>query len=191
MRTRFAGININNCQFGFQITTGGTTQDDQGAGGEAIIDAVVTNTPTFIQNSQPSNGSLRGALVLNHILLNNVATAVGVAGGTVLLSGVPGGTVTIDSWAQGNVYTGTDPNGHFIQSGIPSIHKDPSLLDSQGRIFGRGHPQYENYAPDQFVSVKSQGARGDGRTDDTAAIQAVFDQVCLGLCYMFDTFGHI
>ncbi|KAM5540301.1 hypothetical protein V8D89_006120 [Ganoderma adspersum] len=170
------GVNINNCQFGFQITTGGTTQDNQGTGGEAIIDAVVTNTPIFIQNSLPSGGSLHGALVLNNIRLDNVPTAVGVADGTVLLNGFSGGSVTIDSWAQGNVYTGTNPNGRFVQSGIPDIHKDPSLLDSQGKIFGRGHPQYEDYAPDQFVSVKSQGAKGDGQTDDTAAIQAVFDQ---------------
>ena len=57
------------------------------------------------------------------------------------------------------------------------INKAASLLDSAGRIFGKTHPQYADYAPDQFVSVKSQGAKGDGRTDDTAAIQAVFNKV--------------
>lgn len=143
----------------------------------------MTNTPTFLQSSQSSNGSLRGALVLNNIRLTNVPTAVSVADGSVLLTGVSGGSVTIDTWAQGNVYTGTNPNGRFVQSGIPSIYKDPSLLDSQGKIFGRGHPQYENYAPDQFVSVKSQGAKGDGQTDDTAAIQAVLNQVRLELFF--------
>lgn len=37
--------------------------------------------------------------------------------------------------------------------------------------------RYENYAVSQFVSVKSQGAKGDGVTDDTTAIQAVLNNV--------------
>ncbi|KAI0692746.1 beta-1,3-glucanase [Cerioporus squamosus] len=169
----FQGVTINNCQVGFDFHNGGTTQDQQGTGGEAIIDAVVTNTPIFVRNTSPSNGSLHGALVLNNIKLNNVPTAVGVTGGAVLLNG---GTTTINSWAQGNVYTGTNPIGRFIQASIPNINKASSLLDSSGRIFGKTHPQYQDFAPDQFVSVKSAGARGDGQTDDTAAIQAVFNQ---------------
>ncbi len=40
--------------------------------------------------------------------------------------------------------------------------------------------RYENYAVSQFVSVKDHGAKGDGKTDDTSAIQAVFDQVRSG-----------
>lgn len=112
--------------------------------------------------------------MLNNIKLNNVPTAVGVVGGAVVLNG---GTTTINSWAQGNVYTGTNANGRFIQSNIAAINKAGSLLDSSGRIFGKTHPQYANYAPGQFISVKSQGAKGDGQTDDTAAIQAVFDKV--------------
>ena len=135
----------------------------------------MTNTPIFVRNTSPSNGSLHGALVLNNIKLNNVATAVAVTGGPVLLAG---GTTTINSWAQGNVYTGTNPAGRFVQANIPNINKASSLLDSSGRIFGKTHPQYQDYAPDQFISVKSAGARGDGQTDDTAAIQAVLNQVC-------------
>lgn len=127
-----------------------------------------------MRSSQASNGALRGSLVLNNIKLNNVPTAVGVVGGAVVLNG---GTTTINSWAQGNVYTGTNANGRFIQSNIAAINKADSLLDSSGRIFGKTHPQYANYAPGQFISVKSQGAKGDGQTDDTAAIQAVFDKV--------------
>ncbi|KAF8654243.1 hypothetical protein AX16_003764 [Volvariella volvacea WC 439] len=169
----FQGININNCQVGFDLLTGGTTIENQSVGAEAIIDAVVSNTPIFVRSSQPSNGRLAGSLVLNNVRLNNVPVAVGVVGGAVVLQG---GTTTIQNWVQGNVYTGTNPTGRFTQGNVAQFNKPSVLLDSAGRIFGRGHPQYENYAVSQFVSVRDEGAVGDGRTDDTAAIRRVFEK---------------
>ncbi|KAG1736747.1 glycoside hydrolase family 55 protein [Suillus lakei] len=153
---------INDCQIGFDISNGGD-------GGEAIIDAVVTNTPIFIKTPKPTNVSVAGSLVLNNIHLNNVSTAVWENGTTILA----GGTMTIDSWGKGNVYTGTHPNGTFTQGNIYSAHKDSSLLDHNGFIVSKGHPMYADYSVDQFKSVKSMGAVGDGMTDDTEAIKAV------------------
>ncbi|KAJ3557789.1 hypothetical protein NM688_g1277 [Phlebia brevispora] len=167
----FQGVTINNCQIGFQLTTGGTTEADQTVGAIAVIDATVINTPVFIQNSQPSS-ALAGSLVLNNINLQNVPTAVEVANGQSVLAG---GTTTIQSWAQGNVYTGTSSSLQFQKANVAAPTKPSNLLDSAGRIFGRSHPQYENFAVDQFVSVRSQGAKGDGVTDDTAALQAVLN----------------
>jgi glucan 1,3-beta-glucosidase len=135
----------------------------------------VINTPVFIENSN-STTSLAGSLVLNNINLQNVLTAVGVLGGEAVLPGTTG-VMVIDSWGQGNVYNGTSSSFEFVQANIPAPVKAASLLDSEGRVFGRPHPQYENYAVDQFVSVKSEGAKGDGTTDDTAALQAVFNKV--------------
>lgn len=40
----FQRININNCQVGFDLITGGLTEEAQSVGAQAIIDAVVTNT---------------------------------------------------------------------------------------------------------------------------------------------------
>ncbi|PCH43394.1 glycoside hydrolase family 55 protein [Wolfiporia cocos MD-104 SS10] len=162
----FQGITINNCDVGFALTA--TTSSSQGIGSETIIDAIISDVTVFIQSEASSNLSL----VLNNIQLNNVGTAVGISGGTVVLAG---GTYTIDSWAQGKVYSGTDGTGTYTQGDITSISKPSSLLDSTGWIFEKGHPQYVDYSSSQFMSVKSQGATGDGSTDDTAAIQAVFD----------------
>ncbi|KAG6863166.1 hypothetical protein C0991_007807, partial [Blastosporella zonata] len=97
----FQGININNSQVGFDLLTGGLTESTQSVGAMAIIDAVVTNTPIFIQNLQPSNGHLGGSLVINNTKLNNVQIAVGVFGGPTVLAG---GTKTIASWGQGQSY---------------------------------------------------------------------------------------
>ncbi|KAF9228585.1 glycoside hydrolase family 55 protein [Gyrodon lividus] len=168
----FQRVTINNCQVGFGLLTGSLSSADQTVGAETIIDAVVTNTPIFIQTSSASNGTLAGSLVLNNIHLNDVPTAVSENGMTVL----EGGTMTIDSWGQGNVYSGTNPNGTFTQGDVYSAYKAPSLLDSSGFIFGKGHPQYADYAIDQIMSVKSQGVVGDGQTDDTGAINAVFEK---------------
>ena len=141
----------------------------------AIIDAVVTNTPIFLRTSNASDGTLAAAsLVLNNVKLQNVPVAVGVVGGAVVL---PGGSITIESWAQGNVYKGTNPAGVFTQGNIPAPKKAPELLDSRGHIVGRTHPQYADYAVSQFVSVKDNGAKGDGATDDTEAIKAIFAKV--------------
>ncbi|KAJ3501572.1 hypothetical protein NLJ89_g9279 [Agrocybe chaxingu] len=167
----YQGLTFNNCQVGFDIATGGLTEATQTTGALAIIDAVITNVPIFIRNSQPSNNALAGSLVLNNVRLNNVPVAVGVVGGAVVLTG---GTTTITSWGQGNVYRGTNPGGLFTKGNIPAPTKPASLLDSAGRIVSRTHPQYGAYAVSQFVSVKDNGARGDGVTDDTAALRDIF-----------------
>jgi len=156
-------------QVGFDLTTGGV-------GAEAIIDAVVQDTPIFIRNSNSSNGTLAGSLVINNARLTNVPIAVGVLNGSTVLPGLADDTMIIESWAQGNVYSGLNPSGTFTQGDIPSPDKPQVLLDSAGRIVGKMHPQYEDYAVDQFVSVRSYGAKGDGQTDDTAALRKIFDE---------------
>jgi glucan 1,3-beta-glucosidase len=94
--------------------------------------------------------------------LNNVATAAvfDTASNRVVLAG---GTTTISSWGQGNVYSGNTKT--YRQSSLTPPSKPSVLLDGSGRVFGRMHPQYENYAVSDFVSVRSNGAKGDGVTD--------------------------
>ncbi|KAG9310495.1 glycoside hydrolase family 55 protein [Chiua virens] len=169
----FQGVTINNCQVGFALKVGGTSITNQGVGSEIIVDVIVKDTAVFVQSSASSNGSLPYSLVLNNIQLTNVPVAVGIADGTTVLEG---GTTMITSWGQGNVYSGTSGQDVWTQGSIVSASKPFSLLDDTGKIFGKGHPQYANYATSEVVSVKSQGAKGDGKTDDASALQEIFDK---------------
>jgi glucan 1,3-beta-glucosidase len=122
--------------------------------------------------SATSSPKTSGTLLLDNVKLSNVATAVknSATGGTIL-AGTTGST-TIQSWGQGTVYTNTSGSGTFNQGNLPSAPTKPSvLLGSQG-FFERPRPQYEHYPVSSFYSVKTAGAKGDGSTDDTAAIQA-------------------
>ena len=145
-------------------------------GAEAIIDATVRNTPIFIRTSTTSSSSGPRSLALNNIQLTNVPIAVGVNGGATVLKGSTG-TTTIGTWGQGNTYSGTSGTATFKQGSITPVDKPSSLLGGSGKVFGRTHPQYETYAVSQFISVRDEGAKGDGTTDDTAAIKAIFAKV--------------
>ena len=62
----------------------------------------------------------------------------------------------------------------------------PSVLMSGNGVFERSKPQYETVPASSFVSIKSQGAKGDGVTDDTQAIQAAMNKIGSNSILYFD-----
>ncbi|GAW06330.1 glycoside hydrolase family 55 protein [Lentinula edodes] len=172
----FQGITINNCGVGFDLLTGGTTSATQSVASETIIDAVVNNTPYFVRSSNTNNKHLSGSLVLINAQLNNVSVAVSAINQTKPLLAGTSGSMNIAAWGQGNVYKGSSPSFEYMQGNIEIPRISESLLDGDGRIFSKGRPQYEDYSLDQIVSAKDNGAKGDGKTDDTKALQTLLNE---------------
>ncbi|KAF2816299.1 glucan 1,3-beta-glucosidase [Mytilinidion resinicola] len=168
----FQGVTINNCKVGIDMANAPTNQT---VGSVLILDSTITNTPigvntSFTQDSIPTGG---GTLVIDNVDFSGVQTAVQDYTGKAILAG--GGIVK--SWAQGQVAGAASGR---VQDNLPTPAKPASLLNSQGNVFTKSRPQYENIPSSQFVSLKSKGATGDGATDDTAAIQAAINGMADG-----------
>ena len=65
----------------------------------------------------------------------------------------------------------------------PSI---PAALLGTDGFFQRSKPQYEDVDVSNFVSIKSQGAKGDGVQDDTQAIQNAMNSITTDQILYFD-----
>lgn len=180
----YQGLKINNCQRGIDISAGSRT--DQKVGSVTIIDSTFTNTPVGIITAfdSTSSPSTAGSLILENVVLSNVATAVQQSGGGTLLAGTTGST-TIAGWGEGNQYM---PDGPKRFQGSYTPPSRPASLLSGNVYYSRSKPQYNDLPASSFQSVRSAGATGDGKTDDTNALQNVINSAtAAGKVVYFDS----
>ena len=194
----FKSITVNNCGVGIDMSN---SPANQSVGSVIVQDSKFPGTPKGVITAfskianVPATG---GTLVLDNVDFTGCANAVvDQNGGTVLAGGSK-----VASWAQGHTYTaGADASAGDatcssatapavsmanIQGTLTAATKPASLLDSTGAFFQRSKPQYENVPASSFISVKSAGAKGDGITDDTAAIQKIFNSATASQVVYFD-----
>ncbi|KAI9831040.1 MAG: hypothetical protein M1819_005278 [Sarea resinae] len=176
-------LSINNCGVGIDISEGG---DNTTVGSVLIQDSTITNTPVGIQTSFDSTSlpTTGGTLIIDNVDFSGSAAAVADTTGTTILAG----DGTVASWAQGNEYT---TSSHSRTQGTLTAPSKPSNLLNGGNFFERAKPQYESLPASSFVSVKSAGAKGDGTTDDTAAIQAAMNSLSESDVLYFDHGAYI
>jgi glucan 1,3-beta-glucosidase len=122
--------------------------------------------------------------------------------GTTSVADAPSGTVSSVSTSTDAIHGSGSGSGSSqcsartvtktrVQTALPAATKPASLLSSGGKVFERSKPLYESYASSSFLSVKANGAKGDGSTDDTAAIQKILDSATSDQVVYFDHGAYV
>ena len=160
----------------------------QTVGSVMLIDSTISNTPIGVSTVYSTNeGATNGTLIIDNVdMSTNVPVAVSNAESkaTVLT-----GNTKIALWMQGRSYSSA--SGAAKQGSQTAVTKPAKLLNSVGNVFTRSKPQYEGVAVSSFKSAKAAGAKGDGVTDDTAAIQALFNSASASDIVYFDHGAYV
>jgi glucan 1,3-beta-glucosidase len=168
------------------MSNGGATS--QTVGSVMLIDSTLSNTPIGVRTAFTAAEGANGTLIIDNVdFSSNVPVAVSnsATGATVLA-----GNTKITSWMQGRTYHGAN-TGALTQASQTAVTKPAALLTSAGKVFARSKPQYESLPASSFLSVKAAGAKGDGVTDDTAAIQALFNSASTNDVVYFDHGAYV
>jgi glucan 1,3-beta-glucosidase len=181
-------VKIDSCGLGLDLSTGGPGA--QNVGSALFLDSTITNTPVGVNSSYAtSQTGTNGTLIIENV---DMTTGVGIAvkdagtGATILP-----GSQKVANFVQGNAVTGGATAAKAVQAAQDTAAKPKSLLNSAGGVFTRSKPQYETVPAANFVSVKAAGAKGDGKTDDTAAIQKAMDSLTADQILYFDHGAYV
>ncbi|PRP79978.1 glycoside hydrolase family 55 protein [Planoprotostelium fungivorum] len=184
----FKTVNFHNCKVGIDLST---TNAGQQVGSLLLVDAEFTDTPVAVRTSMNATTLpvTAGTLLLDNVKITNVGATVATVWGETLLAGSQQTTV-VDSWGQGHfVKDAASDSANFFRGALPKVPKNGPLLSSNGYFFERPRPQYEQYSVNDIINVKDEGAKGDGSSDDTAALTAILKKYA-GCKIIYFPFGQ-
>jgi glucan 1,3-beta-glucosidase len=171
----YIGLSINHCGTGLDMSKGGPNA--QAVGSVIIVDSSIANTTTGIltayvfQNKFNATDLTGGSLALENVNITQVGTAVqGVNGASLVGTNSSSPSFTIDAWVEGNTYNPTGPND--AMGDATAFTRPQTLQGNSSSYFTWSKPQYEHLNASAFLSARTAGCKGDGVTDDTAAITA-------------------
>ncbi|KAG8528789.1 uncharacterized protein KY384_006477 [Bacidia gigantensis] len=194
-------LNINECGVGVNISN---SPSNLTVGSIIIQDSVIRKTSQGIMtayNKQSNTPPAANTVILDNVDFTDTSIAVADQNGQTILKG--GSKVA--SWIQGSGYSNgakDDASASQCASAAPSASATkmqgplgaptkPASLLSNGNVYERSKPQYETVPATSFISVKSQGAKGDGQTDDSDALQKAFDAAKADQVVYFDHGNYV
>jgi hypothetical protein len=140
------------------------------------VDAIIANTPTGIVTSLLAENST--SLLLQNVGFFNVQNSVTDSVlSKVLLAG--GNEVPVDNWGFGRVTNANGESSFINGANISPMNRTDSLLSTElayvkPNFYTRRRPKYIDIGQSQIINLKTAGAKGDGMTDDTTALNSIF-----------------
>ena len=176
-------ITVENCDVGIDMTAQDAVSKNYTVGSIILQDSKIS-AKTGVRTAYKPGPWTNGTLIMDNVDFSGSPVAVAdVSGGTVLAGGAK-----VTSWAQGHGYSSGSSGltakrdvGYAqipLRGNLKPVQKPKELLDGAGKFVERSRPQYETVPVTSFSSVKTLGAKGDGKTDDTAAVQKILLSEC-------------
>ncbi|KAF7946088.1 uncharacterized protein EAE97_005126 [Botrytis byssoidea] len=175
------GINIKNCGTGINIVgeAGGSLATPKNVGSLTLLDLIIENTPIGIETSLFSTNST--SLLIENAYLNNVSKVVTNNQNAHTLLAGSSEVTTIDSWGFSIMNDASGVGNSASAQKISQMSRSASLVDQNGnqttpspKFFTRRRPVYNNIGFSQIIDVATYGAVGDGKTDNSAALNSIF-----------------
>ncbi|PWN22927.1 pectin lyase-like protein, partial [Microstroma glucosiphilum] len=179
----YSRIQINDCKVGLEMrveAVDGKGESAQGAASIVCTDWKVSNTRIafdIVGQGTPSRGSLALSNVETERCQTIVARSIRQwepmqSGSGVVALLLPGinEKITVTDWTWQGDSAPTKPSAP--RTGSLLLPRPCDMTDRVGQWLHQSRPEYLDLEAMHFISLKDEGAKGDGAADDTAAFQA-------------------
>ncbi|KAF6790375.1 glucan 1,3-beta-glucosidase [Colletotrichum sojae] len=168
----YKSIYVERCGTGIRV-------QDNSTSSVTLIDSRFVDVDVAVRTSRDPGVSVpvaAGTIVMQNVAFSGVGTVLQGPRNNTIIQG-DSGTVTSRGFAMGHVYAPTGPTDYTgsDKSYFPAYSALRSTSANGTGYYERSKPHYENLPASAFVSARSMGAKGDGKADDTVALNNLFN----------------